>query len=388
MRRSIPPSTKKVKFAIDIEQPGSPTAADQHPSMLLDDDTLTLLFGDYKANGIQFVAFKAVNPDTGLPAEYKELSKSSAGPRWKGEHCYEIGRLAQGYQDVKGTNTMHFIPVHKIPPGRKPTYYRPVCADRPNKENPIRVRGTVGGNLIDYPDEVSTKTASLVTAKIIFNSTISTPDAKFMVADIKDFYLNNPMQRYEYMRIPLALIPQAIIDQYDLMSIAHKGHVCVEITKGMYGLPQAGRIANDALVLHLAQDGYHQSAQIQGLFKHETRPVSFCLVVDDFGIKYVGKENAEHLLQTLRKKYTITMDWEGKQFCGINLTWDYKNRTIDMDMPKYVDNALQRFEHELKAAEHSPHHWIAPHYGKATQLTSLPTSLRHSHRPTSNWCNK
>ena len=340
--------------------------------MLLDDATLTLLFGDYKANGIQFVAFKAVNPDTGLPAEYKELSKSSVGPRWKGEHCYEIGRLAQGFQDVKGTNTMHFIPVHKIPPGRKPTYYRPVCADRPNKENPIRVRGTVGGNLIDYPDEVSTKTAGLVTAKIIFNSTISTPDAEFMVADIKDFYLNNPMQRYEYMRIPLALLPQAIIDQYDLMSIAHKGHVCVEITKGMYGLPQAGRIANDALVLHLAQDGYHQSAQIPGLFKHETRPVSFCLVVDDFGIKYVGKENAEHLLQTLRKKYTITTDWEGKQFCGINLTWDYKNRTVDMDMPKYVDNALQRFEHELEKAEHSPHHWIAPHYGKATQLTSPP----------------
>ena len=94
--------------------------------------------------------------------------------------------------------------------------------------------------------------------------------------------------------------------------------------------------------------------------------------MDDFGIKYVGKENAEHLLQTLRKKYTITTDWEGKQFCGINLTWDYKNRTVDMDMPKYVDNALQRFEHELEKAEHSPHHWIAPHYGKATQLTSPP----------------
>ena len=50
----------------------------------------------------------------------------------------------------------------------------------------------------------------------------------------------------------------------------------------------------------------------------------------------------------------------------------YKNRTVDMDMPKYVDNALQRFEHELEKAEHSPHHWIAPHYGKATQLTSPP----------------
>ncbi len=129
MRRSIPPSTKKVKFAIDIERPGSPTAADQHPSMLLDDTTLTLPFGDYKANGIQFVAFKVINPDTGLPAEYKELSKSSVGPQWQGEHCNKIGRLAQGFQEVKGTSSMHFIPVNKIPPGKKATYCRPVCAD-------------------------------------------------------------------------------------------------------------------------------------------------------------------------------------------------------------------------------------------------------------------
>ena len=201
----------------------------------------------------------------------------------------------------------------------------------------------------------------LITAKITFNSVISTPGARCLVIDLKDFYLNNDMERYEYMRIPLNLIPQAIIDQYNLLSIAHNGHVLVEIRKGMYGLPQAGRIANDALVLHLAKDGYHQSKMIPGLFHHESRPVSFCLVVDDFGIKYVGKENAEHLINTLKSKYTITIDWEAKQFCGINLTWDYKNRTVDMDMPNYVGNALQRFEHTKLKAEDSPHHWIAPH---------------------------
>jgi hypothetical protein len=95
-------------------------------------------------------------------------------------------------------------------------------------------------------------------------------------------------------------------------------------------------------------------------------------VVDDFGIKYVGKEYATHLIQTLQKKCTITTDWDGKQFCDINLTWDYKNGTVNMDMPKYVENALQRFEHKLAKAEHSPHLWIAPHHGKATQLTSPP----------------
>jgi hypothetical protein len=103
---------------------------------------------------------------------------------------------------------------------------------------------------IDYPHDVSTKTAGLITAKIMFNSIISTPDAKCLIMDIKNFYLNNDMDRFEYMKIPLTAIPQAIIDQYNLEPLAHKSFVYVEISKGMYGLPQAGHIANNALVLH------------------------------------------------------------------------------------------------------------------------------------------
>jgi hypothetical protein len=135
------------------------------------------------------------------------------------------------YALIFDTNTMYFIPVTKLPPARKPTYHRPVCADQPNKENPIQVRGTVGGNLINYPHDVSTKTAGLITAKIMFNSTISTPGARFLVLNIKDFYLNNDVEHDECMQNPLDLIPQAIVDQYNLLSIAHNGHVLVEIRK-------------------------------------------------------------------------------------------------------------------------------------------------------------
>ena len=67
------------------------------------------------------------------------------------------------------------------------TYLRVVVADRPRKKNPHRVRFTVGGDQINYPGDVSTKTAGLATAKILFNSVISTNDAKFMTTDIKDF---------------------------------------------------------------------------------------------------------------------------------------------------------------------------------------------------------
>ena len=104
-----------------------------------------------------------------------------------------------------------------------------------------------------------------------------------MTMDIKDFYLNTPMDRPEYMRIPIDVIPPDIWQQYNLEAIAHNGFVYVEINRSMYGLPQAGQLANDELVPYLATHGYHQCKRTPGLFVHTTRPVAFSLVVDDFG---------------------------------------------------------------------------------------------------------
>ena len=87
---------------------------------------------------------------------------------------------------------MFFIKHSDIPKGRKPTYLRVVAAYRPEKDNPHRVRWTVGGDRVDYPGDVSTKTAALTTAKLLFNSVISTTCGRFMVGDLKDFYLGTP----------------------------------------------------------------------------------------------------------------------------------------------------------------------------------------------------
>jgi hypothetical protein len=94
------------------------------------------------------------------------------------------------------------------------------------------------------------------------------------------------------------------------------------IDKGMYGLLQAGRIANYLLMKRLAPHGYHSVEHTHGLWRHETRPVTFTLVVDDFGVKYLGREHANHLLNTLKKNYEVTEDWEGNMYCGISLDWD------------------------------------------------------------------
>jgi hypothetical protein len=268
---------------------------------------------------------------------------------------------------------MHFIPHHSLLPDRKATYLRIVAEECPLKAETKRIRFTVGGNRIDYPGKVSTQTADLTTVKLLLNSVLSTPGARFATADISNFYLNNPMERFEYMQIPVRDIPDCIMTQYTLAPLVHAGHVLVEIRKGMYGLPQAGIIANTRLQAHLATYGYLPVLHTAGLFCHTTRPVTFCLTVDDFDIKYVGQDNAKHLFAALQDIYTITLDWSGTKYCGLALDWNYEARTVDMSMPGYVAKALHRFQHSPpKRHQHSPHAWAAPIYGAATQLTAPP----------------
>jgi len=120
------------------------------------------------------------------------------------------------------------------------TYIKLVVADRPFKEETKRVRATAGGDRINYPDDVSSKTVELPTSKLLFNSVVSTPSARFLTADIKDFFLStSKMERAEFARVPLSTFPQCIIDQYNLASLARKGFVYIQIDGGMYGLPQA-----------------------------------------------------------------------------------------------------------------------------------------------------
>jgi hypothetical protein len=117
-----------------------------------------------------------------------------------------------------GSEIMRFIPVSEIPRGIIPTYMRIVAAWRPEKSNPYRIRCTVGGDRIEYTANASTKTADLTTAKLLFNSILSTPNAKFAGLDIKDYYLNTIMspEDYAYMRIPTTAIPASIMEFYEL----------------------------------------------------------------------------------------------------------------------------------------------------------------------------
>jgi hypothetical protein len=143
----------------------------------------------------------------------------------------------------------------------------------------------------------------------------------------------------------------------------------------MYGLPQAGILANELLQRNLAKDGYRPTQHTHGLWTHDTCPISFSLVVYDFGVKYVGREHAEHLMACIKKNYNISSDWNGGAYCGLTLYWDYKKCTVDLYMPGYIKAALHKYQHAAPARpEHAPHTWNPPIYGAKTQFVNDATS--------------
>ena len=93
-----------------------------------------------------------------------------------------------------------------------------------------------------------------------------------MCSDIANFFLNNPIDIYEYMKLPLKIISDKIIQQYKLQYLAQKNFVYMEIQKGMYGLPQARKNANNKLKLNLSKFGYDPAPTKPGLWRYQTTP--------------------------------------------------------------------------------------------------------------------
>ena len=172
------------------------------------------------------------------------------------------------------------------------------------------MRIVVGGDRLSYPDDPASPAASLLDTKMIINSTISDSKrgARFMSADLKDHFLASPMNRPEYMKIPYKYFPDDIIQKYNLQNKVSNGYIYIKIKKGMYGLKQAALLAYNKLVQHLAPHGYRPVPHSLGLWTHDTRPTSFCLCVDDFGIKYFTKDDANHLRDILKKSFKISTD--------------------------------------------------------------------------------
>jgi hypothetical protein len=152
---------------------------------------------------------------------------------------------------VTGMDTIFFITKDKVPQAgvKDVTYGLITCLIRPEKtDEPNRTRLIAGGDKVHYPFNGGTPTANLLTVKLLINSVILIPGARFFTMDIKNFYLCTPMMRYEYMQLKLSHMPDNVIAHYHLQDIATiNGYVYCKIRQGMYGLPQAGIIAQEPL---------------------------------------------------------------------------------------------------------------------------------------------
>ncbi len=134
------------------------------------------------------------------------------------------------------------------------------------------------------------------------------------------------MDRHKFMWISIELIPQAFIDEYNLLSKVQNGYVYMQIIKGMYGLPQAGMLAKNFLKERLKEWGQSELTHSPGLCTHKNRLVWLTLVGDGFHIKYVDKDHVENMMSVLRGFYKVEEDWIRLLCCRITLDWHYQDR--------------------------------------------------------------
>ena len=305
-----------------------------------------------------------------------------AGPdskTWQRSTANELGRLADGIPGrVKGTGTIGFLHRRDIPRGRTVTYSNFVCDLKPLKDEKHRVRVTIGGDRLTYDHETAAPTAGLLDTKIIINSTISDAKkgARFMSLDLKNFFLQTPLppDEREYMRIHGKYFDKELRDLYNLESLIDSdGYVYCEVKLGMYGLKQAAILAFKQLKKRLEAKGYRQLEESNGIWEHSTRKINFCLCVDDFGVKYFSKNDADHLISTLEEFYEVSKDWTGTNYCGLTFDWHYSENYVDVYLPDFVIPALAALGHpKPKRPQHAPHRWNRPVYGQKVQLANLP----------------
>lgn len=340
------------------------TALSQAPSFTPDKFTILDHIG-YLCNATNF------DPDTGDSLKWKSVMDGPHRNDWIAASDAEFERLFITH------DTMRMVHLTDIPKDRLISYFNPQLKMKLNADlkHLFRMRGTYGGNRSDYEGDKSAYTADMPTVKILLNRTVSDPDRKWMTADIVDMYLHTRLQRKEYMAIDIKYMSEATRLRFKIYDFLSPGDtkIYVEILGGIYGLPQAGLLAQEKLFKHLNTHGFFQAPNTTCLFRHSSLPIEFTLVVDDFGISYKSKDAADYLVKTLKLLYPIKVDWTGSSYLGYTVqdSGTGNDRTISLSMPRYIEKALKRFNIVPTGNVKSPEHHTAISYAtKEAQMTA------------------
>ncbi len=171
-------------------------------------------------------------------------------------------------------------------------------------------------------------------------------------------------------------IPDEFIDKYKLTGQDQVGWIYFEIRQGCYGLPQAGILANNLLRSCLEAKGFHEAASTTCLWCHKWWPIQFCLIVDNFGVEYVGLEHFNYLLSVLKKFHGVQYNMAGNKFADIDIEWAFAANRCHISMPGYISMLLLKFKHPHPTKPWLPSYKCLPiTYGAKSHITPDPNSL-------------
>jgi len=351
-----------------------------------DDATPWATEGTHPAYNTAHFADAAVSIDgMTTPANYKSALTGPDKVQWNGAACTEYTKLFGGEDPV--INATHLKNIKKGQPiARDCPQIKVKPATTPGGMPSLRVRMTLDGSTLTNITDRSSPTADLATIKIMCNHAVSTPGSRISTADCADYYLGSPFPngRKEYMFLTLSNIPSEIIDKYNLAPfITTRGKtngIYVQVNKGMYGIPDSGRLAKDRLDALLDSAGFYETPT-PCLYKHRTRNICFSLIVDDFFIIDTDtKDNdRDYLFDTLRTTYTLkTNTNQTLKYVGITISKDDEIRQVSLSVPGYIKDTLIRFDRPAEPVRrtHTPAPWTPPHYGSKLQLTAVKDASR------------
>ena len=266
----------------------------------------------------------------GLPLRFNSALKGPNRDAWIQADVVELVKL------VYGTGTLK--PVHV--PSQCPTYYNRVVKEKYKAgEIERRVRGTAGGDKIAFPYSVSSSTASMTTFKCLVNDVVST-DSNLGNADASDFYLGSPLPNPESIKIFTDTFDKKTLDYLGftpfIKTDSHGKHfVYCDILTTLYGLACSGLLSHLRLLAQLYAYDYIQTTT-PCLFRHRTRDITFCLVVDDLAIKYNDLSDLQHLTTCLSELFHIKVYPTCTSFLGFTVDYNRTDVTISLSYPSYI----------------------------------------------------
>lgn len=159
--------------------------------------------------------------------------------------CCELRQISQGYEDIKGTNTIFFMSQEQI----KQNHDR--SATLTKSVSPWVAIWLTTHIWTNYPYSWPYNHQDF-----LWNRLLTTPNAEYIFIEIKNFYLETPLDWYKYMKTNLVNVLTEFICLYNLQDKFKNGFLYMEIKMGMYGLPQH---SNSSVMIPVVLQFYYES---------------------------------------------------------------------------------------------------------------------------------